>query len=377
MTETAARNPAGPPRRFALLDFSRFIAALAVVGYHFTVYPYDWGWGRPPVEVFGALTKITGYGYLGVYLFFIISGFVITMSVRGRSVGAFVASRVARLLPAYWVVVVLSAAVFVPLLTGRLGFAEIRVAVVNMTMLQVPFGVPHVDGVYWTLWVELCFYIIVGVLMLTGVTYGKLLAMTLLWPLAAVLLAEGDGILVELFQPAFAPLFAGGIGIYLIHAYGHSLTHWFAVGVNAILSANLASQSVAPVRASVDADLSSAVAFALVIGCFALVACAVLTPLHGLTGRVGVALGRLTYPLYLVHVFPGLLVISWTHEALGAWPSLILAVSVATGLALLINRFVEQRVSRPLRTRLESELGRDRRGERRGAEQSAVGSAQE
>jgi peptidoglycan/LPS O-acetylase OafA/YrhL len=44
--------------------------------------------------------RVAHQGWTGVYLFFLISGFVICMSAWGRSVGQFAASRITRLFPA-------------------------------------------------------------------------------------------------------------------------------------------------------------------------------------------------------------------------------------------------------------------------------------
>lgn len=102
-------SPSSSQPRFFLLDLLRLGAALAVVAYHWTARSHRY-WGRPPTEEFQFVSKLSGYGALGVQLFFIISGFVILMSAQGRSVGQFVASRVARLFPAYWVAVLATAA---------------------------------------------------------------------------------------------------------------------------------------------------------------------------------------------------------------------------------------------------------------------------
>lgn len=346
--------------RLNLLDALRFAAAIAVVAYHFTTYPYPWGWDARPVTIFGPLTSVTGYGYLGVYLFFIISGFVIMMSAWGRTPGQFVASRMARLFPAYWVAVPLAGVVAMFVLTGRVTSENLRNTAVNMTMLNKPFGVPYVDGVYWTLWVELCFYLIVGVLIVTGLTYKKVLALAALWPLAAVLVQAGNKQFAEILQPTFAPLFAGGIALYLVYAYGHTLLHWIILAANAVFAANNAALTVAPVRTSTGAHLSSVVAFCLIIAFFALVALATLTPARVWTGSVGTSLGRLTYPLYLVHVFPGLIVIQFTQDLLGVWGALALAVAVAITLAWLVNRFVERPFASPMRALIERTFDRSK-----------------
>jgi peptidoglycan/LPS O-acetylase OafA/YrhL len=343
----------GSGGRLNLLDGLRFLAAIAVVAYHFTVYPYEWGWSERPVSIFGPVTAVTGYGYLGVYLFFIISGFVIMLSARGRTVGQFVSSRMARLLPAYWAAVLLSGLAAPFVLDGRITSQNIRQTAVNLTMLEKPFGVPYVDNVYWTLWVELCFYLIVGIVLLSGIGYGKILALAALWPLGAVLVQAASKQFAEVLQPTYAPFFAGGIGLYLVFAYGHRLLHWLIVGMNAVLAADNAALTAAPVRSTTAAPVSSVVAFALVIVFFAAVAVATITPAREWTGALGTRLGALTYPLYLVHVFPGLITIQFTHRAIGTWPSLLLGVAVALTLAWAVNRFAERPLSRPMRKRLE------------------------
>ena len=59
-------------------------------------------------------------------------------------------------------------------------------------MLQSAVGVDHVDGVYWTLWTELRFYLLLGVLSLVGITRRRVVGVAILWPWAA-LLAEHAG----------------------------------------------------------------------------------------------------------------------------------------------------------------------------------------
>src|SRR5690606_21030767 len=100
------------------------------------------------------------YGYLGVHLFFIISGFVIFLSVRRATPRQFLASRVSRLYPAFWVAVLLTWAVVQWHEVGafRVSWADM---LVNLTMVPHWFDVPYVDGVYWSLTVEVQFYILV------------------------------------------------------------------------------------------------------------------------------------------------------------------------------------------------------------------------
>nr|WP_308129416.1 acyltransferase family protein [Actinoplanes polyasparticus] len=114
------------------------------------------------------------YGFPGVETFFLISGFVILMSGWGRTVREFAASRAARLYPAFWASVVITTVVTAVLsITGGLPFSsqsDTGDVLINMTMLAEPLNTPLVDTVYWTLWVELRFYLLTACLLAAGFT---------------------------------------------------------------------------------------------------------------------------------------------------------------------------------------------------------------
>src|SRR5205085_2634640 len=94
-------TPAVSNSRFPALDLMRFTAALAVMCYHFvSSYPPTADRAQPVLAVAASVTR---YGYLGVELFFMISGFVILWSSLHRDVLAFTISRISRLYPSFWV----------------------------------------------------------------------------------------------------------------------------------------------------------------------------------------------------------------------------------------------------------------------------------
>ena len=144
------------PGRFSELDGLRGIAALAVVAYHFG-YPAVQNYPRIAPEPYSI-----PLGELGVQLFFIISGYVILLSaIKSGSALKFGISRFARLYPTYWLALAVAAAVY--FLYGNPG-RDITVAqtLVNATMMQRFMLVDNVDQVYWTLAIELQFYLLMG-----------------------------------------------------------------------------------------------------------------------------------------------------------------------------------------------------------------------
>src|SRR6266446_6407653 len=93
------QNQNSKPIRFEELDALRGVAALSVILFHY-LHQYDAIYGKDGVLLFGALNWPSGI--YGVYLFFMISGFVIFMTLRGaRDWLDFVVSRFSRLYPAY------------------------------------------------------------------------------------------------------------------------------------------------------------------------------------------------------------------------------------------------------------------------------------
>lgn len=104
-----------PSARLPELDLLRFIAASTVVIYHFCYTPVVAGVVN--TTIFGSVHDLARYGYVGVDLFFVISGFVILMTAARRSPRGFLVHRALRLYPSFWVAVGLT--VTVVTLLGR------------------------------------------------------------------------------------------------------------------------------------------------------------------------------------------------------------------------------------------------------------------
>src|SRR5690242_16591348 len=94
---TPTAKPVVLPQRIPLIDGLRGIAAMAVVFYHF----------QDRLKLGGWLGALFDRGNAGVGLFFVLSGFVIAMSIGSEPVGPsfigrFALRRSLRLDPPYW-----------------------------------------------------------------------------------------------------------------------------------------------------------------------------------------------------------------------------------------------------------------------------------
>lgn len=163
----AARTgaPAGPPPRLAWLDALRGFAALVVAYYHLS--PYLLG---------GLGALFTGWlwtGRYGVVLFFLVSGFVIPMSLeRYGNLRRFWVGRIFRIYPA-WLLTVVVALIAVAVLPHRrlapaLAGDPVTAVLAHVTMLQELLGVPSLVNVLWTLSYEMVFYLLMSGLFVLG-----------------------------------------------------------------------------------------------------------------------------------------------------------------------------------------------------------------
>ncbi|MDG9716244.1 acyltransferase [Streptomyces sp. DH24] len=353
-----------PPRhnRLRALDGLRLVAALMVAAYHYGGRGGEVteAWGSSPKQQFPTLHEFFAYGCLGVQVFFVISGFVICMSGWGRPLKSFFASRASRLLPAYWVAVVLVTAVFALPVVAYEAVSPSD-ALVNLTMLQQPLGVDRVLGVCWTLWAEVRFYALFALcVVLPGANRRRVIMFCAGWTLAAVIAEAANEPLLDLvLMPEYAPFFIGGIGLYLVHRDRRDAYAWGIVGVSWLIGQHYAVRSLwhAPDAGGFSYRSSLGITAVVTFG-FVAVAAIALGRLHWADWRWLTVAGALTYPFYLVHEHLGWVVIHALHRGLDLPSAVTFTLTVAAMLLLawLLNRFVEK----PLTPRLRSALAKGR-----------------
>ncbi|MFD5392825.1 acyltransferase family protein [Streptomyces sp. NPDC127097] len=337
------------PSRLRALDGLRLLAALMVAGYHLGGRGGEiaHAWGGSPAHQFPTAAPLFAYGCLGVQIFFVISGFVICLSGWGRTLRAFIASRVSRLYPAYWAAILLITAVFALPWVAYKALPPSEV-LTNLTMLQQPLGVDRVLGVCWTLWAEMRFYALFALcVVLPGATRGRVVLFCAGWTLAAALAqAAHEPFLDTVLMPEYAPFFIGGIGLFLLHRYGaRDPIAWAIVLVSWLIGQHYAVAGLwhAP-SATAFSYRSTAVIIAIVTLGFALVAAVALGKLHWANWRWLTVAGALTYPFYLVHEHLGWVVVRALHHGAGlpSYATLLLTVGLMLLLAWLLHRFIER-----------------------------------
>ncbi|TDE54683.1 acyltransferase [Nonomuraea mesophila] len=153
------------PHRLAWLDALRGPAALAVTMHHA-------GWTYLPA-VWAEVDRRIDLGTWGVFVFFLVSGYIIPASLERRGdLRAFWTGRAFRLLPlllAACALAVLLACAGLPVLDPGLGQRPLAVVLLgNLTMTQELLNLPAVIGVMWTLSYEMAFYLMCVALFAAG-----------------------------------------------------------------------------------------------------------------------------------------------------------------------------------------------------------------
>ncbi|MEV4350948.1 acyltransferase [Actinoplanes sp. NPDC049596] len=320
------------PRLYAL-DGLRLLCALAVAGYHFGD---SWRLDgvHPPTYFLPHAAPVLIYGFLGVEVFFLISGFVILMSGWGRTVRQFAASRAARLYPAFWAGVLITAVVSVVVpISGGLPFAPTVAGpdvLINLTMLAEPLHRPLVDSVYWTLWVEFRFYLIVACLLAAGVTDRRMKAFGTVWLGAALVMPAFPGASLEqVVMPDFAPYFIAGMTMFLLRRDRSDRWLWALLVACWLISLHHVHVRALQLRPGFEVPTWPAPVL-ITLAYAALLAVAL-----GATDRVGWrwlgTAGALTYPFYLLHQRIGYSLIRTVHLKTG-----LPAPIVITGVVLML-----------------------------------------
>ncbi|MEV7138763.1 acyltransferase family protein [Streptomyces tauricus] len=344
--------------RLRALDGLRLIAALMVAAYHYGGRDGEvtGAWGTSPQLQFPTLHTWFAYGCLGVQIFFVISGFVICMSGWGRSLRSFFASRVSRLMPAYWAAIVIVTAVFALPVVAYHAVSPSD-ALVNLTLMQQPLGADRVLGVCWTLWAEVRFYALFALcVVLPGATRQRVILFCAGWTLAAAIAQAAHEPLLDLIlMPEYAPFFIGGVGLYLVHRDRRDAYAWGIVLVSWLIGQHYAVARLwhAPDPQFFSNRSSTGIILVVTLG-FVAVAAVALGWLNRANWPWLTVAGALTYPFYLVHEHLGWVAIKAYHQSLGipSYATALLTVVTMLVLAWLLNRFVEDRLTPRLRAAL-------------------------
>lgn len=325
--------------RLRELDAIRGLAALFVVLYHYTYRYY---------EIYPSTHRIPfsfDIGHYGVQAFFIVSGFVIFMTLEKtqRSLD-FVVHRFIRLFPTYWISVLVTFVVVASFsLPGReTTFLEF---LANLTMVHTQFAIPSVDGVYWTLLFELKFYF--WMLLLYHFNFLKKIELISIGGVSIILLAHFLGLdktlMYKISNQAFIfeyiSYFISGIMFYKI--YTKKATHFT---YTALLLALLTALYIN--------EFDKSYVIVIIYATFSLLA---FHKLKIIAWLPLVFFGTISYPLYLIHQNIGYIIMNNSNQlnislVWGTIFSIIVSILIAT----IITLVFEKRIMKFLRKKYDN-----------------------
>lgn len=365
-----------PSKQIVGIDLLRLFAAVLVVVYHLCFYDWTARASSPglPLREFAGWSAWTSFGWVGVEVFFVISGFVIAYSAQGARPGVFAVQRLARLVPGALLCGTVSAVALWS--QGGTGLRE----VVWLWWRSVTFRpMPGVDGSYWTLPIELAFYALVFGLLVTGeirrlpaVVGGIGVVSTSLWVLVGahryVPAVVARWYVEPLYRVAmetrtlvwYGCSFAVGVFLWLClkqRCTSQRVVVLSVCGVGTLLELVLRGNSLARECGTVYRPMVPAGVWLASVG-FVVFATRYNGRLQEMLGLRGVAtsrrLGMVTYPLYLLHHTVGFTLIQRLRWSLGAKYALLVALAVVTAVAWLIAMYPEAAVQRWVRVRMRN-----------------------
>lgn len=325
------------------IDFLRAVAVCAVVLYHYTARFSD-----EYLRIGSGLYRAT-YGYLGVNLFFIVSGYCIALTLlRSKDIATFWSRRFGRLQPAYLICAIVT---FLAVRWFGLPDRELTdlQAAGNLVWANLAGVVPHLDGAYWSIVVEVKFYLLIGLLFwvankrmdlvhalwrglcLTGFGLMAAYAFCSRTPSLASLAMIPRTLAIDVFLYPYAVYFLGGVAIY----------RWAETAAPGRIA------DIAIILLGLLMTSEDWLAKAICVGLFPFALFFARTEAVRIPRPI-LFVGLISYPLYLLHQNVGVIIIRELASYVGpASLRIALAMFSAAAAAAILTVWVEPRL-RPL-----------------------------
>lgn len=329
-------------QHFIALDILRIIAATMVVVFHLF---YRGPFLKEDISL--PVLDFAKYGYLGVNLFFILSGFLIAQSANNKSGLKFMIKRFIRIYPAYIICLGLTIITKLALSDTSYTFLEIFT---NVLLSNWILKIPSIDGVYWSLHVELMFYCLMAIIWQSVSKRNKVDHLILIWLLISLVLnnvtIENEllKILRILTLGEYAGFFIIGILFYRLYKEGLK-KHLILFSVFSLLTClrSAYTEAISLNQLKIDPWISS-----LIIGLFTILFPILIRLRIKKKIKILGILAGATYPLYLVHQEVGYLIVK-----------ILKLTSISSGILLvvfffLISILINQNLEIPIQKKLKN-----------------------
>lgn len=314
------------PKFFNGIDTWRGLAALMVCFFHFALHENNSGRLFPERHLIPAIGQ---YGYLGVYIFFVISGFVIPFSMaKGKYIyskfGKFIAKRSLRIEPPYLatILLIILQTYYFSRLWG-LPFVFEPERFLSHIVYVVPFikDMEWYNVIFWTLAIEFQFYLCCAILFPLWIHRNRIVRhlSLLLFIFSAWYFADNR------FATFYASIFGLGITLSLFRTgYLNKFELWLYIVVCSLLLYNGNTQPI---------FFAAMAAFGLLL-------------LPDFKFSLGTYLGKISYSLYLTHGAVGGIFLMLNYTGTNAVPLFICAIGLSILFAGIFYLAIEKPVQR-------------------------------
>ena len=345
--------------RVETLDLLRAIAVLAVLMFH---YCFRGAAGDQTFTAVAlpALAPYAKYGSLGVQLFFVISGFVIAYSAEQRSATEFAIARFARIYPGF--LACMSLTFVMTLAFGAPRFqATFGQWLANYLIAAPALQQPFMDGAYWSLVYEMTFYAWVAALIMLGWFRRYIDVVIIVWMAIAVINHElHSSALLRAFLTDQSGFFAAGLVLYEMYRGRRDITIKLLLALSTVVAIGQSMDLMQWGRVHLHVVLSDWVAAGVSVAAVAAVGLALRVRRLPIAPNIILAIGGVTYPIYLLHQHIGYIVFNRLAGALPAWLIVIMTASAVVLLAWMLWRYVErpgQRLLKRALSQIAAQLG--------------------
>lgn len=333
--------------RIEALDGLRFLAFIMVMFYHYLFIA--------PLQNFiprHYAVEPFSFGEYGVDLFFLISGFVITLSSENRNALSFFIARFNRIVPLFIVcaIILLLFSISLPMVNA---IERINSLFYSLTFFPKIFGKEYFSAVYWTITIKVTFYILIATLMAFKVWDKNRILICSIWVGIAYInsFLLKDDFLSNILITQYAGHFIIGIVLFELRTTSIKPIHMLLILLSSILVYNnMIKHQLWIDSFNVHFDHAS-----ILLVCFSLISLVwIASHIESLGVYYPVVrfLGAMTYPLYLIHADLGF----WSHaiferkwwggnaflkEYIGYYSMVFIAISLSFLISYLLVKYFD------------------------------------
>jgi peptidoglycan/LPS O-acetylase OafA/YrhL len=213
-----------------------------------------------------------------------------------------------------------------------------------MTLLSDFVGVPSIDGVYWSLFVEIKFYLLISVLLAFN-KIKNIESFLVLWLIVSAIAEAFElGKIRHLLITDYSAYFIAGATFYIIWTEGLTKTRTLLL-TGALALACLTAIKLAKLLETIYPTHFSPLILCSIITLFFITFYFIATNKTTSFGALRwTALGALTYPLYLLHQMIGFMIFNVAYPAVN--PHLLLWGTAA--LMVLVSYIIHKKIETPI-----------------------------